>query len=165
MSYTKYKRISYILSETPDLSGKMAFVFLDKIIEPDDVLKFTFCGHSKHDQALDSLIAMNKGAKIVTSQKAEKEIIIRNLNINDDLLDVLCSFGNFPNYFKITKINLQSMQTNFCWNIEYCDEFFSFFFMDEYIDSSKIILIEQELDNKGIIYERKETKGIKLKNQ
>ena len=165
MPYTKYKKISYILSETPDLSGKMAFVFLDKIIEPHDVLKFTLYGHSKHNQGLDSLIAINKDAMIVTSQKAEKEIIIKNLNINDDLLDVLCSLGKFPNYLKISKINLKSMQTNFCWNIEYCDEFFSFVFMDEYIDSSKIVLIEQELDNKGISYERKESKGIKLKNQ
>lgn len=163
--YTKYKKISYILSEIPDLSGKMAFVFLDKIIEPHDVLKFTFCRHGKHDQGLDSLIAMNKDAMIVTRQKAEKEIIIKNLNINDDLLDVLCSLGNFPNCLKISKINLKSKQTNFCWNIEYCDEFFSFVFTDEYIDSSKIILIEQELANKGINYKRKETKGIKLKNQ
>ena len=165
MPYINYKKISYILSETPGLSGKMAFEFLNKIIEPDDVLKFTFYGHSKYDQGLDSIISMNNEAVIVPSQNVEKEIVIKNLNINSDLLGVLCSLGNFPNYLKISKINLKSMQTDFCWNIEYCDEVFSFVFMDEYIDYSKILFIEQELDNKGISYERKETKSVKLKKK
>lgn len=165
MPYINYKKISYILSEMPDLSGKMAFEFLDKIVEPDDVLKFTFSGHNRHSQSLDLLIAMNNDSMIVSSHNTEKEIIIKNLNINRNLLDILCSLGNFPNYLKISKINLKSMQTDFCWNIEYCDEVFSFVFMDQYIDSSKIILIEEELDNKGISYERKETKSVKIKKQ
>lgn len=165
MPYINYKKISYILSETPDLSGKMAFEFLDKIIEPGDVLKFTFYGHSKHAQSLDSLIEMNNDTMILSSKNTEKEILIRNFHINGSLLDILCSLGNFPNFLKISKINsnLKLMQFDFFWSIEYCDEIFSFIFIDEYIDSSKIVLIEQELKNKGISYERKETKSVKLK--
>ena len=109
---------------------------------------------------------MNENTIILPSKDNTKELLIKNININDRLLDILCSLGEFPNFLRISKINsnLELIQVDYYWSIEYCDEIFTFIYTDKYIDCSKIVSIEQELENKGISYERKETKNVKLKN-
>lgn len=165
ISYINYKKISYILSETPSLSGNIAFVFLNKILEPNDVLKFTFYEHEKESKSTNSLLQMYDDIVILPSKNNEKEFIVNNINLNNDLLDFLCLSGKFPNFLTISKINsnIKSIQKNYYWSIEYCDEIFTFIYKDTYIDSSKIILIEQELKNKEISYERKKIRNIKFK--
>lgn len=162
MIYTNYKKISYILSENPGLSGQIAFEFLDKIINFNDVLKFTFYGHGKHNKSLDLLIQMYTDVVILPSKTNEKEIIIKNFVMNDKLKEVLCVLGMFPNFIKISKIgsSLKEERIDYLWSIEFSDEILTFTYMKKLIDDSKIILIEQALMNKGIFYERKETKNI-----
>ncbi|MBO6263180.1 MAG: hypothetical protein J6N93_02755 [Clostridia bacterium] len=157
MPYINYKKLSYILSEEPGLSGEIAFEFLDKLITSNDVLKFTFYGHGIHSESLDSLMEMYDDIVILPSKNNEKEFLIKNFYIKDRLHEVLSSLGEFPNFLKITKINSISKNdlVDYCWCIEYCDEVFTFAYMDEFVDDLKIISIEQELLNKGLHYIKK----------
>jgi len=165
MSYINYKKLSYILSEEPGVSGKIAFEFLNSIVDSNDVLKFTIFAHSNHNKSIESLIEMHDNIVILPNKTNERELVIKGLKINRKLLDVLCSLGEYPNFLKISKINsnLELKQIDYYWSIEYCDESFTFIYMDKYIDCSKITLIEQEFENKGISYERKREKSIKVK--
>lgn len=165
MSYINYKKISYILSEIPGLSGKIAFEFLNKIIDSNDELKISLYGNNIHNEIINSLIEMQNDIIILPSKNNEKEFLVKNLNINDRFFDILCLCGEFPNFIKISKISSnQSLKpTDYFWSIEYCDETFIFICMDECFDLSKIVLIEQELENKGISYEKKYTKSFKIK--
>lgn len=162
MVYTKYKKISYILSEKPGLSGQIAFEFLDKISNFNDVLEFTFQGHGKHNESLDLLMQMYNDVVIVPSNINEKVIVIKDFIVNDKLKEVLCVLGMFPNFLKISKIgsNLEREQMDYFWSIEFSDEILTFTYIKKLIDDSKIILIEQALLNEGIFYERKEIKNI-----
>lgn len=158
MPYTNYKKISYVLSEKPGLSGRIAFEFLSKIIASNDVLKFTFYGHGKHNESLDLFMEMYDDIVVLPSKNNEEEFIIKNFDINDRLYEVLCSLGKFPKFLKIEQID-------YCWRIEYSDEVFTFVYMDKFMDDLKIALIEQEFLNKGIHYERKKTKTLYLTNK
>ena len=158
MSYTNYKKISYILSEKPGLSGQIAFEFLDKIIIPNDVLKFTFNGHGNSPESFDYFKNLYDDVVFLNSKNNEEEILIKNFNMKDGLHEVLGSLGKFPNFCKISKSNYCSKIENVdcCWCIEYCDEIFTFIYMDKCMDDLKIALIEQELLNKGLLYEKKQ---------
>lgn len=166
MQYINYQKVSYVLSEIPRLSGKIAFEFLLEIVNLDDVLKFTVCGQENNSKNIDTLIGMHNNTKILMSQKSPKEFVIKNININDRLLELLCSLGEFPSFIKISKIDSNSThcQLNYYWSIEYCDEILTFIYADQYFDNSKIALIEKKLESKGISYERKET-GINIKHK
>ena len=162
ISYTNYKKISYILSENPGLSGQIAYEFLDKIINFNDVLKFTFYGHGKHNESFDLLMQMYDNVSIQPSKNNEKVIIIKDFVVNDKLKEILCELGMFPNFLKISKIdsNLEEDKKDFFWTIEFSDEILIFTHIKNFIDDSKIILVEQTLLNKGVFYERKEIKDI-----
>lgn len=163
MQYINYKKISYILSETPGLSGKIAFEFLYNIIDSKDVLKFTVHGQGDNSKNLNSLLEMYDHTMLIMSKGNEKEFIIKNITINNRLLEILCALGEFPNFLKISKIdsNIHNSTNDYCWSIEYCDEVLTFIYIDKYFDDFKIALIEKELENKRISYERKEIKIIK----
>ena len=156
MQYINYQKVSYILSETPGISGKIAFEFLLEIVNLEDVLKFTFYGQENNSQSIDSLIEMHNNTNIIVSKKRPKEFVIKNININYRLLELLCSLGEFPNFIKISKIDSNLTHTNFYWSIEYCDEILTFIYPYKYFDDSKIALIEKKLESQGISYERKE---------
>lgn len=162
MLYTNYKKISYILSEKPGLSGQIAFEFLDKIINSNDILKFTFYGHGKYNENFDLLMQMYNHIAIQPSKTNEKVIIIKDFIVNDKLKEVLCGLGLFPNFLKISKIgsNLEEERIDYFWSIEFSDEMLTFTYMKKLIDDLKIVLIEQAFLNKGIFYERKVIKNI-----
>ena len=157
MQYNNYKKITYILSETPGLSGQIAFEFLKKVIDSKNILKFTFYGHGKKNESLNLLREMYENIVILPSKNHEEIFLIHNFYINSKLLKVLCALGEFPNFLEIAKFDSYSKidQIDYCWCIEYSDEIFTFTYMDKFIDDSVIISIEQELLNKGIVYERK----------
>lgn len=161
MAYTNYKKISYILSEEPGLSGQIAFEFLNKIIHSNDVLEFTFWGHGQHSESLDLLMQMYNDITILPSKTNEIVIVIKNFTVNDELREVLGVLGMFPNFLKISKIgsNLEEERMDYFWSIEFSDEILTFTYMKKLIDDSKIILIEQTLLKNGIFYERKEIKN------
>lgn len=165
MQYINYKKISYILPEISGLSGQIAFEFLKNIITLKDVLKFTFYGHGIKNESLGLIREMYGNVVILPSKDNEEVFLINNFYIHAGLLKVLCSLGKFPNFLKISKIdsNLKTDQIDYCWCIEYSDEIITFIYADKFIDNSKIISIEHEFLSKGIVYERKATKDIRLK--
>ena len=162
MSYTNYKKISYILSEKPGLSGQMAFEFLDQLVSPNDVLRFTLNSNRIHAKTIDLLIQMYNDIIILPSMTHEKTIIIKDFIMNDKLRELLCELGMFPNFLKISKIssNLTAEPMDYSWAIEFCDEILTFIYADKLIDETKIIMIEQSLLDKKLLYERKETKRL-----
>ena len=165
MQYINYRKVSYILSETPGISGKIAFEFLLEIVNLEDVLKFTFYGQENNSQSIDSLIEMHNNTNIIVSKKRPKEFVIKNICINDKLLKLMCSLGEFPNFTKVSKIDSNLTHTNFYWSIEYCDEILTFIYQYKYFDDSKIALIEKKLESQGISYERKEASFAKYVQQ
>lgn len=162
MHYTNYKKITYILSEQPGLSGQIAFEFIKKIISSKIILKITFYGHGINNDNLVLLKEMYNDIVMLPSKNNEEEFIINNFEINNGLLKVLCSLGEFPNVLKISKIdsNLKLNKIDYWWCIEYSDEVFTFIYADKFIDDSQIKSIEQELLNKGIVYERKVIRNV-----
>lgn len=158
MQYNKYKKITYILSEKPGLSGRIAFEFLKEVIGSKNLLKFTFYGHGNKCFGLfrkmyDNIISL-------PCENDEEEFLINNFDIKSGLLKVLCLLGEFPNFLKISKLDsdYKTNKMNYSWCIEYSDETFTFTYLDKLIEDSKIVSIEQELFNKGIVYERKVSK-------
>ena len=73
----------------------------------------------------------------------------------------------YPNYLKISKLgsDLVKEQKDYFWSIEFCDEILNFSYMEKTLNDSKVALIEKEFLTKGLFYERKEVKNIKLKNK
>ena len=167
MLYTNYKKISYILSEKTGLSGRIAFEILNKIISINDVLEFTFYGQSEHNKSIDLLFEMFNNIVIIPSKNNEKKFVIKNIIINDKLIEILSIAGMFPNYLKISKLesDLEEEKKDYFWSMEFCDEILNFSYREKFFDDSKISLIEKEFLTKGLFYERKEVKKIKLKNK
>ena len=157
MASINYKKISYILSEKPSLSGQIAFEFLSQFINSNDVLKFILHSPIKHNEAFELLIKMYNDVIILPSMVNEKTIVIKNIIMNDKLKELLCDLGRYPNYLSISKINsnFEKKQMNYFWTIDFCDELLTFTYVDKSIDDSKINLIEQTLLNKKIFYEKK----------
>lgn len=83
MASTNYKKISYILSEKPSLSGQIAFEFLNQFINSNDVLKFTLHSSIKHNEAFELLIKMYNDVIILPRMVNEKTIVIKNIIMND----------------------------------------------------------------------------------
>ena len=162
MQYINYKKITYILSEKPGLSGQIAFEFLKHVIDSKNVLKFTFYGYGKKNESLELLKKMYDNIVILPSKNNEESFLINDFYINGGLLKVLCSLGEFPNFLEILKLdsNSKTDQNDYCWCIEYSDEMFTFIYTDKFVDNLKIISIEQELADKGIVYERKIIKKV-----
>ena len=77
MQYINYRKVSYILSETPGISGKIAFEFLLEIVNLEDVLKFTFYGQENNSQSIDSLIEMHNNTNIIVSKKDQKSLLLK----------------------------------------------------------------------------------------
>ena len=167
MQYINHKKISYILSEEPGLSGKIAFEFLSEIVNSNDVLKFIFHGQGENGISIDSLLEIYDDIIIIMNRSNEKVFVIKNINIDNRLLELLCLLGKFPNYLVISRIdsNLNNSHISYYWSIEYSDEVLSFTYADKYFDGSKITIIEKKLETKGISYERKETKSFKIKSK
>lgn len=156
MTSTNYKKISYILSEKPGLSGQIAFEFLNQLINSNDVLKFTLHSPIKHHEAFELLTKMYNDVTIIPSMNNEKIIVIKKFIMNDKLKELLCVLGMYPNFLEISKIN--SKELDYSWSLEFNDETLTFTYGDKLIDDLKINLIEQSLLNKKIFYERKEIK-------
>lgn len=161
MQYIKYKKITYILSEEPGLSGQIAFEFLKNIVDLSDSIKFIFYGHGKNSESLGLLKEMYDNIIIQPSKNNEESFIISNFYVNSGLLKLLCSLGKFPNFICISKFDPNN-QIDY-WSMEYSDEFFTFIYNDKFINYSRMIALEQELLNKGIVYERKVIKNVTLK--
>ena len=160
MSCTNYKKISYILSENPGLSGQIAYEFLDKIVNFNDVLKLRFYGHGKHNESFDLLTKLYVDVAIHPSKNNEKVIVIKDFVVNDKLKEMLCVLGMFPNFLEISKIDLEEDKKDYFWSIAFSDEIIIFTYIKNFIDDSKITLVEETLLNNGIFYERKEIKDI-----
>ena len=160
MQHLKYRKVSYVLPETPGMSGKIAFEFLSKIVMSSDSLRFSFRGQGENNESFDKLLTMNNEAIIIINNTNEKTIVIKNIIINENLLEILCSLGKYPNFLEVSKINenLLNSSPEFYWSIGYCDEIFTFDYLDGEFDCSKLDLIEKEFENKGIRYERKKMK-------
>ena len=153
MLNTNYKKISYILSEKPGLSGQIAFEFLDQFITSNDILKFTLHSPLKHNEAFELLMQMYN-VTILSSMTNERTIVIKDFIINDMLKELLCDLGMYPNCLEISKISSNFKKKEYLWSIEFCDEILTFTYADKLIDDSKIKLIEQSLLNKKIFYEK-----------
>ena len=164
MPYIKYKEISYVLSEKPGISGEIAFEFLTKIIEEKEHLQFEFYGHGKNE-SINLLKAMYNDTVIYLCEDDEEKFFIRDFDIKDGLIEVLRSLGKYPNLIKITKpkFNQKMKKVDYYWSMEYMDEYFTFFYMEDIINDSKINLIEEGLLGKGLFFERKKEKIIKIK--
>jgi len=159
MPYTDYNQISYILSEKPGLAGRIAYIVIDNIIEPNDIIKFTFYGHGKSDEKLNSLIKLHNDVTILPSKNNEKEFVVKNLVINDKLMETLCLLGTFPNYLIISKIGPALEKNNgYFWSVEFSDEILTFSYMKSCVDASKVTLIEQSILSNELSYERKRIK-------
>ena len=66
------KKISYVLPEKPQLSGQIAFEFLDKILNDGDILKFKFYGHGINNESLTLLMQMHSDIVFLPSNINEK---------------------------------------------------------------------------------------------
>ena len=165
MSYTNYKKISYVLSEKPGISGMIAYEYIKHIIRSEDVLKFIVFGHGIPNDNLESFLTMHSDATILPGTSNEKVFILNHVDVNTKLLELLCSLGEYPNYSEIAKIinTIKLNNTHSDWKIEYSDELFTIIYNNEYIDDSIIELIEKNLKNKNICYERKIIKKLKTK--
>lgn len=163
MQYLNYKVVTYVLSETQSLSGKMAYEFLRKILNERDTLLFSSKTVKDLGNTIGLLKQQCKETRSLSNKSSETDFIGLSLAMNEKTLDLLCLLGEYPNYMSISRINAESDEhlPNCLWTIDYCDEMLKFTFIDKLVNGDTLALIENELIKKQIDYERKTIKTIR----